>query len=121
MFCLIDTSSADGQLCFPLWFHTIGDNQGKITSNIMDAGIDQRVSWEEAARASYSMGEGEAGVGGDSKAGMGQWPHWQRHSPTIPEQEEQSRSGDCNQVRPRVQRLLGKSMMMIQIRGQIRD
>lgn len=94
-------SSADRQLYFPLCFHSLGDSQGKITSNVRDTGINQHVSCEEAARAGCSMGKGEPGAQGDSKAGAGQWPHWQRHSPLIPKQEEQSRSGDGNQVQPR--------------------
>lgn len=72
IFCPIDTSSADRQLYFPLWFHSLGDSQGKITSHDRDVGINQRVSCGEAARAGCSTREGELGAGGDSKTGTGQ-------------------------------------------------
>jgi len=85
-------SSADGQLYFPLWFHSVAVSRGRITSHIRE--VDSNQSCEEAAAAGWTVSEGEPGAGGNSKAGTWQRPHYERHSPTTPKQEEQSRLGD---------------------------
>lgn len=47
--------------------------------------------------------DGELGANGDSKSGKDRDLAASGHSPTVPEQEEQTRFGEGNQVQPAAQ------------------